>query len=155
MRHIRSFCVLLLLLAVAGCTPKSEPAQLLPNEPAADLEWMRAEDVRSQISSTFPLEVPVPAGAVVAGQSQGPDAWDYQMTFPESADEVAEWYRRAYGSRSWTVVSDSVNNGDAAGTLVLAFRKGAAECEVVVSHDGRGSHASVSLGIGTPVLTVQ
>jgi hypothetical protein len=108
------------------------------------------------IAVSFPPQVPVPDGDVLRGEAQGANAWDYQLLLQGDAAAVAQWYRQAYQRAEWTITSDANNT--------IAFEKNSAQSKVVLEA-GRpksGSagaqpttRATVTLGIGTPVLQTQ
>ena len=105
------------------------------------------------LSQGFPVEVPVPAGRVTSANSQGPDAWDYEIEVDATPEALRDWYSRAYTSRSWTIVDYGQLTQGAEGYFV-ELRKNAAESRVdVVGQEGASpATARVVVGIGTPVL---
>lgn len=165
-----TLAVVTISLALAGCAPAEKPAappagqsatppaeqpagKLAATDAApADPELMSLSDRRSQIASNFPSEVPVVAGTVVRGQSQGPDAWDYVVESPRDPQTVATWYQRLYLARNWELVSDE-GYGD--GGISLTYRKGAAESRITIEPIDGGTRASVIVGVGVPVTQTQ
>ncbi|PKQ15145.1 MAG: hypothetical protein CVT67_10815 [Actinobacteria bacterium HGW-Actinobacteria-7] len=150
-------------LGLLGCSQAAPPtaslaAQGAPAAPA--IEALTPDAKRSQIASSFPLEVPVPAGEFTRAKAQGDVAWDYVVRIESTPDAVLKWYRDVYASRQWTLVGErDYGNGDSGGRgRVLTFRKGNAECEVAVdaASDSEGlATARVVLGVGAPVLETQ
>jgi hypothetical protein len=116
---------------------------------------MPREQVRSEIASSFPIEVPVPAGQVARGQAQGSDAWDYEVVVEAPQADVVAWYREGYVGRSWQLVQERDVSADSSVGTELTLRKGAAESRIVVIEEGRRTRAKAVLGIGAPVLEVQ
>ena len=143
---------LLLILLASGCSaartapiPASAPA-------AAPIERMGAQDKRSMIASSFPIEVPVPAGQVIRGEAQGNEAWVYRLVLDSSAENAAAWYVDAYTGVEWQIIGDETS-GD---TRSLAMTKGAAESEVTLKSLGAAqTQATVVVGVGTSVLNTQ
>ena len=70
---------------------------------AANLARMTPEQKRSLIASDFPIEVPVPAGSVTRGESQGGSVWDYRIEVPDEPRAVAAWFAEAYGHAEWQI----------------------------------------------------
>lgn len=112
---------------------------------------------RAAIATSFPAEVPVPVGDLIRAEAQGEDAWDYVVEVPTTVEDLTAWYRDAYVGRQWEMLSaESFRKGSEAG-IVLRFRKGNAESSVSVYRMGGVGpvRASVTLGVGTPVLQTQ
>jgi hypothetical protein len=156
---VRVLIAAVLVAAAGGCTPRpaEQPAapSVAPVE-AAQLDAMTPSEKQSSIAASFPLEVPVPTGEVVRGEAQGDDAWDYEIVVDAPAPSVAEWYRQAYGARSWELVSETpVGSAEQGAGTELTFRKGGAESRVTVVEEGEIARASVILGVGVPVLETQ
>lgn len=175
MSALRLFAVLLLSLALAGCTSQvttpgsdggsSEDPEALEDARLAEgdsipIEAMTPSQKREQIADSFPAEVPVPLGSVVRGGSQGDEAWEYAVIVAASPQTLVDWYRDVYTSRSWEIVSDTVagtadGGSSATARYEITLRKGAAESRVTVAAVGDEARASVILGVGTPVLQTQ
>ncbi len=154
-----ALCVVLVGCGTPAATPSAAPQSPAPqaSDEAAQgspsgLATMGLEQVRSEIDSGFPVETPVPAGVVVRGGAQGPDAWDYELIVSAPVSSVIEWYRQAYTGRSWAVTDERPIEGGGAEMTLL---KGGAESRVSATPKGRGTRVVVILGIGEPVLQTQ
>lgn len=141
--------------AAAGCASDV----VLPSEVNAPLaiEPMTPSAKRSAIGTSFPAEVPVPIGDFTRAQEQGVDAWDYVVEVQTGFDELVDWYRAAYRGRQWEQVGEEVLGDSPGRKTVLLFRKGNAESSVTVTEGESGGpvSASVTLGVGAPVLLTQ
>lgn len=156
-RKLVSILVLLLAMSVAGCSkapapPKAEPPA---SAPVRQIEPMKQEQKLTAIGEGFPIEVPVPDGEVLRGQSQG-DAWDYEVVVEANQDALVTWYLDAYQGRSWEVVEKKEVTGltGERGTEIT-LRKGYAASRVTITPQGDSSLATVILGVGTDVLQTQ
>ena len=149
---------LLVPLWCAGCAPpalerreissSSPPASAQPPATSVAVEPMPFDERRSTLPASFPLEVPVPAGAVHRAEAQGDSAWGYQIEVAAPVSDVAQWYRSAYTGASW--VLDEGDVSDSGGTM--EFSKGSgAQSKVWLEATDDGTLATVSLGIGEPV----
>jgi hypothetical protein len=152
---------------VVGCSPQQQSAQQpvveqAPTEqPAAQappsafdsIEQMSPEDKRTQLGSSFPLEIPVPVGDAVLGKAQGPDVWDYKIEVARDPITVRDWYVQAYERRGWEILDTGPLTQGVPGYYFTA-RKNAAETRVdLVGESGApNTVAGVVVGIGTPVL---
>ena len=147
--------VLATTFLLGGCagqraTPAVAPAATV--SPSVTIARMSAEQKRTTIATSFPIEVPVPQGRVVRGEAQGSDAWDYQLLISASAADVVSWYAEWYTKADWQLISDSATDGG----RKLTFMKGSAESEVIVKPSGADlTSVIVVLGVGAPVLNTQ
>lgn len=121
------------------------------------MEALTPSAKRATIATSFPAEVPVPMGDFTQARAQGDSAWDYEVELAADAQEVAEWYRQAYGGREWSLVHQRGITGTAGNGTVLEFRKGNAQSSVTIYEAGTSTptRALVTVGVGTPVLEVQ
>ena len=153
----------LLCVVLAGCGAPAATPTAAPQAPAAQgggatqgspsgLVAMGLEQIRSEIDSGFPVETPVPEGEVVRGEAQGPDAWDYELIVSAPVSSVVDWYRQAYGSRSWAVTDERPIEG---GGIEVTLQKGGAGTRVTATPEGQGTRVVVVLGIGESVLQTQ
>ena len=130
-------------VALGGCSATRPSVQAPPSVGSSagstetDIAPMSVDQVRTEIDSGFPVETPVPAGTVVRGEAQGPNAWDYELVVAAPASSVAEWYKRAYGGRSWVVTDERVLEG---GGSEVTMQKGAAATRVTATPEGQGTH---------------
>jgi hypothetical protein len=146
------FAVALLSGGCAASTPQAVQQPAATAAAGAQIPRMTAQEKRSMIASSFPVEVPVLRGRVVRGQAQGGDAWDYQLEVAAPAADVAEWYATWYTKADWQLVGDEAAGKGRKLTLV----KGRAESMVVVTPLGADlANVSVVLGVGAPVLNTQ
>ncbi|MDZ4168762.1 MAG: hypothetical protein U1E26_03790 [Coriobacteriia bacterium] len=157
MRLLRYAAVaaLALLCAVGvACVPEN-PVPAGSSAPLA-IEPMTPSAKRATIATSFPAEVPVPVGDFTRAQAQGDDAWDYVVEVPNGFEDLVQWYRAAYLGRQWEQVGEEAQDSTGRKT-VLMFRKGNAESSVTVTEGESGGpvSASVTLGIGAPVLLTQ
>ncbi len=142
-------CGLLLVASLGGCAAR-QPAE--PAQPAAQpIEPMTPSAKRATIATGFPAEVPVPVGDFSRAEAQGDDAWDYVVAVTATPEDLAQWYRAAYGGRQWELSGEEKT----AEGVVLTFRKGTAESRVSVTTDPEGSAATVVVGVGAPVIQTQ
>jgi hypothetical protein len=113
---------------------------------------MTAEKKRSDIATDFPIEVPVPDGRVVRGESQGEGLWDYQLEIPLSAAEVESWYATLYPKAEWRLIgNDVVGDGRR-----LTFVKGGYAADVTITPTGpKLTKVTAIVGIGQPILNTQ
>lgn len=120
---------------------------------------MEPQVKRSEITSDFPFEIPVPAGEILSGSSQlGGSVYDYAVVVSATVPELAEWYRQAYTVREWTVVEDRPIPGDGESNgIELGFRKHQAESGVTIvpDRDGEAARAVVIIGLTASVLELQ
>ena len=161
--HNRSLVIAGLLVAVlsalalGGCGGKvaSAPAPAATATEAstaiANLTQMTPADKTSQISSGFPIQVPVAAGSVVRGEAQGDSAWVYQIIVSGSVSAVRNWYLRAYQNAEWTVTSITDSE--------ITLEKGSAQSRLKFENVDNGNEArtqiTAAVGVGTPVLQTQ
>ncbi len=135
--------------ASAGRSPyASEASPVVPLTPSQK---------RTAIATSFPAEVPVPAGDFTRAEAQGDDAWDYVVEVDTAYDELVAWYRDAYVGREWELLSAEPFERGAEAGVVMRFRKANAESSVTVYRNGDVGpvRAGVTVGIGTPVLQTQ
>ena len=124
---------------LGGCAPKpATPTQQPPASAATPIEIprMTAEEKRSVIASSFPVQVPVPQGRVLRAEAQGEDVWDYQMEIAAAPSDVAGFYAGWMGKADWRLVGDQTQGESRTLTLV----KGGAESRIVITSAGRGRH---------------
>lgn len=119
---------------------------------SANLALMGLTQKRSQIASDFPIEVPVAAGVVKKGQSQGDLSWDYVVRLTADPTAVASWYTTAYQRAEWQIVGDDQLAG---GGRRLSFKKNDAESLITVESSAGGTLVTGSIGIGASVLQTQ
>lgn len=151
------------MLVMTGCTrPASDSSSNPPPQSAAKankIETMEPQVKRSEITSDFPFEIPVPAGEILSGTSQlGGSVYDYAVVVSATVPELAEWYRQAYMVREWTVVEDHPVPGEGElNGIELGFRKHMAESGVTIVPDrgGKAARAVVIIGLTAPVLELQ
>jgi len=118
----------------------------------ADLKQLSPAEKQSAIASSFPMQVPVPAGAVSRGEAQGDSAWDYQLTVDATPYAVAAWYHITYAQSEWQLVNSTESNG----SVSMDFEKGTAQSRITVAPAAGGkSRVTASVGVGTPVLQTQ
>lgn len=144
----------------AGCSPRATSTPPLPtpgsataqDPTVAQLTQMAPDDKKSLISSTFPVQVPVPKGEVMRHEAQGDSAWVYGLGLPAGSEGVANWYLEAYRAAEWEVLKNDQNRG----SYVLDFQKNGAQSEVLVEPvDAHRSTVTVSVGVGTAILQTQ
>jgi hypothetical protein len=112
---------------------------------------MSADQKRSQIASSFPIEVPVPEGRVLRGEAQG-TVWDYQLETPRSAADAVSWYLTWYPKAEWQLIGDEV----AGASRRLKFSKGGYAADITVTADGSDrAKVTAVVGMGQPVLNTQ
>lgn len=141
-------CSLAKGFAPEGTSTKAPPSVATPGE----LERMSAETKRSEIATSFPVEVPVVAGEVIRGEAQGGDAWDYQLMVPVAMGDVISWYATAYTRAEWQFIADN----EAGSGRKLVFVKGDAESEIIVKSAGAKLTNVIGIvGVGAPVLNTQ
>jgi len=163
--HNRSLAIAGLLVAVlsalalGGCggkaasAPAPAPAATATEASTtiANLTQMTPADKTSQISSGFPIQVPVAAGSVVRGEAQGDSAWVYQIIVSGSVSAVRNWYLRAYQNAEWTVTSITDSE--------ITLEKGSAQSRLKFENVDNGNEArtqiTAAVGVGTPVLQTQ
>jgi hypothetical protein len=156
----RSAQVLLVLalaasaLALSACGSKPPASQnksaSLYSVVAAPLVQMTPAEKRSEIASSFPMQIPVPRGAIENAEAQGPSAWVYTMVVPGEPDRVARWYVDVYQGAEWSVAASDE------GTLDL--RKNRAQTRLqfeAVNATTPSTKVTASVGVGTDVLGVQ
>jgi len=147
--------VLAMALLLGGCAGQRPKPSVVPTPIASSsvaIARMSAEQKRTTIATSFPIEVPVPQGRVVRGEAQGSDAWDYQLLIPASAADVVSWYAEWYTKADWRLISDTAADGG----RKLSFVKGGAESAVIVKPAGADlTSVIVVLGVGAPVLNTQ
>ncbi len=143
-------------LVLVACT--SKPAASLapvsnPTAVSAPVSAMSIDQKRSLIATNFQIEVPVPMGTVVRGESQGDAAWDYELIVAAPPATVAQWYRTAFAGAEWKLDRQT---GSGQGATILTLTKNAAQTRVTITPEGVGrSRAQAVIGIGTPVLQTQ
>jgi len=149
-----------LVLAVLGIVAAISLAACSPEQPVLEtpgavvgVQAMSPQDKRSQLTTDFPVEVPVPVGTVVSARSQGSVAWDYEMEVPGSPPTVRDWFGQAYQQRGWEILEAGQLTEGSPG-LYLKMRKNAAQSRVdLVGVDGAPSTiVRVVVGVGAPVL---
>lgn len=165
MRAVRLLIpALAVMLVVTGCarsTSKPSSPKAPPKSAAtgAAIETMEPQVKRSEITSDFPFEIPVPTGEILSGSSQlGGSVYDYAVVVSASVPELAEWYRQAYTVREWTVVEDRPIPGESElNGIALGFRKHQAESRVTIVPESKGkaARADVVVGLTAPVLELQ
>ncbi len=103
---------------------------------------------RSELASGFPIEIPVPDGAITRTDAQGDSAWVYEMSVNAQPFDVAAWYRAAYASANWQLVRDEV--AESGGMLI--FVKGAgAQSKLQLTTEPGGTNITASVGVGEAV----
>lgn len=139
---------------LGGCshavTRPAASADPLAVAKAAPLTQMTPADKRSKIATSFPMQVPVPAGDVLRGEAQGPSAWDYQLVVTGDVTSVERWYFDVYRGSEWALVSHS--------TTMLALQKNRAQTQLkfeAVSGSTPKTRITGAVGVGTPVLQTQ
>jgi hypothetical protein len=131
---------------VLGFAPASAPAS------ATEIARMTADQKRSVIATSFPIEVPVPQGKVLRGEAQGADLWIYQLEVPAGAADVARWFTSLYPKAEWQLIKD-----EAAGARRrLVFVKGGYAADMMVTPVGADlTKVTAVVGMGQPVLNTQ
>ena len=167
MRPLAPVVLVLAATALVGCvaqggdtgasSPASTVASVAPeqagpgaNRGAGDAGKVSplAAERRSQLASGFPIEVPVPDGAVTRAEAQGDSAWIYELSVDAQPFDVAAWYRAAYASANWQLVRDEV--ASSGGTLI--FVKGAgAQSKIRLIAEPGGTKVVASVGVGEAV----
>jgi hypothetical protein len=139
---------------LGGCARRAEPQQAgvsqLWNVAPAKLTLMTPAEKASQISTSFPPQVPVPSGDVQRGEAQGDSAWDYVIVVPGSVDAVTRWYMESYINAEWSVVSRSAS--------VITLEKNSAQSRLEFAKAGDSpakTKVTASVGVGTPILQTQ
>jgi hypothetical protein len=107
-----------------------------------------AAERRSELASGFPIEVPVPDGAVTRADAQGDSAWVYELSVGAQPFDVAAWYRAAYASANWQLVRDQV--ASSGGTLIFVKGEGA-QSKIRLTAEPGGTKVTASVGVGEPV----
>lgn len=136
----------------SGATTPSEPrgVNALYTVAPAPLTQMTPAEKRSQIASSFPMQIPVPRGAVENAEAQGPSAWVYTLIVPGELDRVARWYMDAFAGSEWTLVASTETS--------LDLQKNRAQTRLEFE-EVKGATASTkvtaSIGVGTAVLNTQ
>jgi hypothetical protein len=157
----RLFIAILAALAVLtlpGCTSKPDAALAPASAPAAatspeSVSAMSIDQKRSLVATNFQIEVPVPMGKVVRGESQGDSAWDYEIIVPAPTVAVAEWYKTEFEGRDWQFGEPTLPEP---GMLVLTMTKNRAQSRVTIRPEADGStRVQAVVGIGIPVLQTQ
>ena len=74
-----------------------------------------------RVGEVFP-NLPLPPNASLVSRASGPDALQFTFRSPESADQVAAYYRKLFKQGGWKLVNDAK---DPEGVVaLLAERKG-------------------------------
>ena len=146
---------LMLALGSAGCISKLvKPAGSTgaSSSSATPIARMTADEKRSAIATSFPIEVPVPQGRVLRGEAQGADVWDYQLEIQASTADVVSWYTTWYPKAEWQLIKDeAVGEGRR-----LIFTKGGYAADVTVSSAGPDvAEVTAIVGMGNPILNTQ
>jgi len=149
------FLVLSATLLAGGCSARSTPApqpQSSTSGASAGIARMTSEKKRSSIATDFPIEVPLPDGRVVRGESQGSGLWDYQLEVPFSASDVVNWYATLYPKAEWQPIGDeAVGDGRR-----LTFVKGGYAADMTITPIGpKLTKVTAVVGIGQTVLNTQ
>jgi hypothetical protein len=154
-RMVQALAVGVVLVALSGgCAPKATPApaQSAVTTGVPQIARMSADKKRSEIASSFPIEVPVPEGRVLRGEAQGADVWDYQLEMPKGAADVVTWYMTWYPKAEWQLIGDEV----AGAGRRLTFSKGGYAADITVTPDGSDrTKVTAIVGMGQPVLNTQ
>ena len=146
------------VLVAPACASRPAPTFVPSGAPAAatgaeSVSAMSIEQKRSLIATNFQIEVPVPMGKVVRGESQGDSAWDYELIIAAPTVAVAEWYKAQFEGRDWQMGEPSLPKP---GVLVLTMTKNRAESRVTITPVDSGStHVEAVVGVGIPVLQTQ
>jgi hypothetical protein len=139
------------LLGACGTKAPTAPTSKAPDTSVAALTQMTPAEKTSQIATSFPIQVPVAAGAVVRAEAQGDSAWVYQIIVSGEVAPVRNWYRQMYGNANWAVVREGDNE--------LTLQKGSAETRLQFESVDNGNEArtqvTAAVGVGTPVLQTQ
>lgn len=150
-----AMCAPLVLIALAtGCTSgaaqTSGPrgAAALYAVAPAPLTQMTPGEKRSGIAQSFPMQIPVPKGALERAEAQGSSAWVYTIVVPGETDRVARWYLDAFMDSEWALVASSEKS--------LDFQKNRAQArfqfEPISSSGPPSTRVTASIGVGTEVL---
>jgi hypothetical protein len=143
-------------LSAGGCASRGsrvpEPAPAAVPAVPAEITRMTADQKRSMIATSFPIEVPVPQGQVLRGEAQGADVWIYQLKVPAGAADVAGWFTSLYPKAEWQLIKDeSTGEGRR-----LVFVKGGYAADVTVTPAGADfTRVTAVVGMGQPVLNTQ
>lgn len=150
------------VLSAVGCagrapqyvtTPSEQPTAAVSSAAVDAIKPMTLAEKRSKIATSFPIEVPLPVGAVTRGEAQGTTAWDYELTVDAPPATVADWYREFYATRNWEVAREDALPG---GGVSLTLLKNGAQTRVTLEPQGDAkTKASGVLGVGTQVLQTQ
>ncbi len=148
--------VVVAALSGGGCASeraqRPEPAPSAAPSVPVEIARMTADQKRSMIATSFPIEVPVPQGRVLRGEAQGTDVWDYQLEVPAGAADVAAWFATLYPKAEWQLIKDEAVG---AGRR-LVFVKGGYAADVTVTPAGADlSKVTAVVGMGQPVLNTQ
>jgi hypothetical protein len=145
-----------LVAVLAGCgsgaTTSSAPtsASALYSVAPAPLTQMTPAEKRSEIASSFPMQIPVPQGAVESAEAQGPSAWVYSLVVPGEPDRVARWYMDVFLGAEWTLVASTERS--------LELQKNRAQAQLkfeAVKGTVPSTKVTASIGVGTSVLNTQ
>jgi hypothetical protein len=145
-----------LVAVLAGCdssaSKPSEPkgVRAIATVAPAALTQMTPAEKRSKIASSFPMQIPVPQGAVESAEAQGPSAWAYTLVVPGEPDRVARWYMDAFVGSEWTPVASTETS--------LDLQKNRAQTRLqfeVVKGARPSTKVTASIGVGTAVLDTQ
>lgn len=159
MRAARVVILVLFVVLASACTrsesPDAAPKTAAPvAAPVTGIDAMGGDAKRSLIASDFPLEVPVPAGDVLSGESQlGGTVLAYTVVVQATSADLAQWYREMYTARGWTDTSAAGSEG--APNSDLTFRKHKAESRITIESDDGSVRASALIGLGVSVLQTQ
>lgn len=154
------FAILVLVALMAsvsllsGCSPRvaspSRPTDSLAGVAPAPLTQMTPAEKASKIASSFPMQIPVPAGDVLRGEAQGGSAWVYEVVVSGDAKSVQRWYLDVYSASEWTVLSRT--------DKALDLQKNRAQSQLRFEGVRGGepkTRVTAGIGVGTQVLQTQ
>lgn len=140
-----------LAVQLVACDPPRDAEA--PTSQAQPIESMAFETRASSLPEGFPVEIPVPAGAILAAESQGGDVWYYREQIAASAAQAADWYQKAFSAANWVVLKSVPVDG---GGFRILLGKGNAQTDVLVTPEGEDScEVEVTTGLGVPVGQTQ
>jgi hypothetical protein len=139
---------------LGGCAskvaPPSQSADSLDGVTRAPLTQMTPAEKTGKIASSFPIQIPVPAGEVQRGEAQSASAWVYQIVVPGDVKSVQRWYLDVYAGSEWIVLSRTASAMD--------LHKNRAQTRLrfePVSGTEPKTRVTAEVGVGTQVLETQ
>lgn len=138
---------------LGGCASKPAPpsGDSLDGVAPAPLTQMTPAEKTSKIASSFPMQIPVPAGDVQRGEAQGGSAWVYEIVVSGDVKSVQRWYLDVYSGSEWTVLART--------DTTLDLQKNRAQSQLrfegVRGGESPKTRVTAGIGVGTQVLETQ